>query len=64
MAQREKSQTGEATYLKGMGFSGHSVGSHISAIDVKGGKITRSDRCIMIGNINLRIQALEIRSPW
>ncbi len=41
MAQKGKSETGEKTYLKGMGFSGHSVGSHISAIDVKDGKITR-----------------------
>jgi anaerobic selenocysteine-containing dehydrogenase len=41
MAGKGKADTGEKTYLKGMGFSGHSVGSHVSCVDVKDGRITR-----------------------
>ena len=41
MAPKGKATKGEQTFIKGMGFSGHSVGSHISAVDVKNGKIIR-----------------------
>jgi trimethylamine-N-oxide reductase (cytochrome c) len=41
MAEKGRSGTGEKTCIKGNGFSGHSVGSHISAVDVKDGRITR-----------------------
>ncbi len=41
MATKGKTKANEQTFLKGMGFSGHSVGSHVSAVDVKNGKIVR-----------------------
>src|SRR4030042_4743740 len=41
MASKGKPEKGEQTFIKGMGFSGHSVGSHVSAVDVKNGKIVR-----------------------
>ena len=41
MAPKGKTEAGEKTCIKGMGFSGHSVGSHISEVDVKDGKIIR-----------------------
>jgi trimethylamine-N-oxide reductase (cytochrome c) len=41
VATKGKTESGEKTCIKGMGFSGHSVGSHISEVDVKDGKIVR-----------------------
>jgi anaerobic selenocysteine-containing dehydrogenase len=41
MELKRKSKTGEKTVIKGTGFSAHSVGSHISAVDVRAGKILR-----------------------